>query len=122
MGKRVLVVDDNRDTVVTTMEVLRTMGHAVLGCYDGAEAIERVVEFDPDVVIMDLAMPQMSGWNAASAIRERFPKRPVLIAVTGEFRGGADRILSHMVGFDHYILKPADPGVLGRLIEKAPAT
>jgi len=118
--KRVLVVDDNKDMVTTTVELLRAMGHEVRGCDNAVDAITCVDEFAPDVVIMDLAMPGVSGWNAAQMIRERYPKPPLLIAVTGEYRGGADRILSHIAGFDHYILKPAHPSVLEKIIAGAP--
>ena len=119
-AKRVLVVDDNKDMVATTVELLRAMGHEVRGCHDAVAAINCVDDFAPDVVVMDLAMPGISGWNAAQMIRERYPKPPLLIAVTGEYRGGADRILSHVAGFDHYILKPAHPSVLEKMIAEAP--
>jgi CheY-like chemotaxis protein len=118
--KRVLVVDDNKDVVDTTMELLRAMGHEVRGCTNAVDAINCVEEFAPDAVIMDLAMPGVSGWNAAQIIRDRHAKRPLLIAVTGEYRGGADRILSHVAGFDHYVLKPAHPDVLEKMIAGAP--
>jgi two-component system CheB/CheR fusion protein len=119
-AKRVLVVDDNKDMVATTMHLLRTMGHEVRGCYNAVDAISFVGEFLPDVVVMGLAMPGLSGWNAAEMIRDRYPKPPLLIAVTGEYRGGADRILSHAAGFDHYVLKPAHPSVLEKMIAGAP--
>src|SRR4051812_39396523 len=100
--KRILVVDDNRDTVTTTVELLRERGYESEGCFSGGEALERVRDYDPDVVVLDLAMPGVSGWQVAQTIREANPAgRPVLIAVTGEFKGAADMLLSKMSGFDH---------------------
>ena len=120
MPKRVLVVDDNRDTVKSTVELLRALGHDARGCYNGREAIEAIRGYDPDVVVMDIAMPGVNGWDAARAIRQDFPgKRPLLIAVTGEYKGAADLILTKMNGFDHYFLKPTEPSKLLELIEAA---
>jgi CheY-like chemotaxis protein len=115
---RVVVVDDNQDMVAVTVELLRDMGHDARGCYGGREAIDCVEECDPDVVLMDLAMPGVSGWNAAQIIRHKYPKRPMLIAITGEYTRGADKLLSEMSGFDYFLVKPVDPKVLEALIEK----
>ena len=120
MPKRVLVVDDHADTMHSTVTLLRTLGYDAKGCSDGGEAIRLVREFDPDAVIMDIAMPGISGWDAARRIRADFPgKRPLLIAVTGQYKGAADLILTRMNGFDHYFLKPAEPAKLAELIENA---
>lgn len=120
MPKRVLVVDDNLDTVRSTVELFRTLGYDAKGCYSGTEALQTIREYDPDAVVMDIGMPGISGWDAARAIRHDFPgKRPLLIAVTGEYKGAADLILTRMNGFDHYFLKPAQPAKLIELIEAA---
>ena len=118
--KRVLVVDDNQDIVTTTVWLVRDMGHDCEGCLSGKEALEFVRAYDPDVVVIDLAMPGMSGFEVAHEIRQRSPgRRPVLIALTGELKGPLDLMLSNKIGFDHYILKPADPKTLVGLIEQA---
>lgn len=84
MPKRVLVVDDHVDTVKSTVDVLRLAGYDVRGCYNGNEALEAIRDFDPDAVVMDIAMPGMTGWEATRTIREQLPgKRPLLIAITG---------------------------------------
>ena len=120
MPKRILVVDDHVDTVESTVTLLRELGHDARGCYSGKEAIEAIRDYDPDAVVMDLAMPGITGWDAARAIREEFPgKRPLLIAVTGQYKGAADLILTKMNGFDHYFLKPVEPANLVPLIEAA---
>jgi len=123
MGKalRVLVVDDNKELVTTTMELVRLMGHQCHGCHSGKQAVDFVDEFAPDVLIMDLSMPEMSGWEAAKKIREKHDgARPVLIAVTGQYTRGPDKIVAAMNGFDYYLVKPADPKVLQALIDRVP--
>lgn len=122
MGKqlRILIVDDNKEIVSTTMELVRLMGHQCQGCHTGSQAVDRVDEYDPDVLIMDISMPEMTGWEAAKKIRERSEgARPLLIAITGQYTRGADKIVAAMNGFDYYLVKPADPKVLQALIDRA---
>jgi CheY-like chemotaxis protein len=117
---RVLVVDDSHDFVDTMVELLRAHGHESRGCYGAQEALGCVKEYDPDAVLMDLAMPGMSGLEGAAAIRERYrDKRPVLIAITGEHERFLDEISSQTNGFDYYLIKPPDQNVLLALLEKA---
>src|SRR5438132_8468026 len=101
---RVLVVDDNRDIVLTTMALLRLEGHESKPCYDGSEVYDCVREFDPDVVLLDIGLPGRNGWDVARQIREQIPgKRPMLICITGQYTKGADKILAEMAGFDYYL-------------------
>jgi CheY-like chemotaxis protein len=117
---RVLVVDDSRDIVDTMVELLRAYGHESRGCYGAQEALDCVQAYDPDAVLMDLAMPGMNGLEGAAAIRERYgDKRPVLIAITGEHERFLDEISSQTNGFDYYLIKPPDQNVLMALLEKA---
>ena len=114
---RVLVVDDNQDTVDSLLALLETDGHNAKGIYSARTILTDVRDFDPDVMIMDIAMPGKSGWDAAREVREhRTGKRPVMIAVSGEYTKGADRILSALIGFDYYLIKPCDPNVLLKLV------
>jgi CheY-like chemotaxis protein len=117
---RVLVVDDNRDTVDTMVELLRAIGHESRGCYGGQEALDCVAEYDPDAVLMDLSMPGIDGLEAAKAIRERRGTRcPMLIAITGEHEQFLDRMSRERTSFDCYLLKPPDTKVLINLLAKA---
>ena len=118
---RVLVVDDSKDTVDTTIALLGMAGHTGIACYSGPEAMDRVREFDPDVVLLDIRMPDKDGWAVAKEIRETVPgKRPTLIAITGEHpRDGQAGRLAKAVGFDYFLAKPVDPNELLALIEKA---
>jgi two-component system OmpR family response regulator len=117
---RVVVIDDNRDFVLTTMALLRGEGHETRACYSGSEAYDCVKEFDADVVVLDVGLPGLSGWDVARQLRARIPgKRPLIIGMTGEYAKGADHVLAQIAGFDYYLIKPADPNVLLALVEKA---
>jgi two-component system, OmpR family, response regulator len=104
---RILVADDDRDGVLTLMMLLRDEGHDVRGVYNGEQALRAVSDFEPDAVLLDIALPDLSGWEVARRIRSRQEgKGPMLIGVSGEYNQGADKILSEIIGFDHYVLKP----------------
>jgi len=113
-----MIVDDNRDIVLTTIELLRACGHEANGCYNGDEVFACAREFAPDVVILDIGLPGKSGWEVAKQIRSRLPgKQPVLIAMSGEFTKRADKMLAEMYGFDHYLVKPFDPKALMAILD-----
>jgi len=114
---RVLIAEDDRDTVVTLMMLLREEGHEVRGVHTGRNVMSVVSDFDPDAVILDIHLPELSGWEVARTIRARHGlERPMLIGVSGEYKQGADRILSEILGFDHYLLKPYNPNDLLTLL------
>lgn len=117
---RVLVVDDDRDTVLTLMALLREEGHETQGVYNGRDALQAIRDFDADAVILDIAMPQLSGWDTARQVREAVGRaRPLLIALSGQYTKSADRVLSQIAGFDYYLTKPCDPNVLLALLTSA---
>lgn len=110
---RIVIADDDRDTTVTLAAILREEGHEVHTVLRGDEILELCRLLRPDVVIADVDMPGMSGYAVARELRERHGTlAPLLIAVSGKWTKTADRILGHAVGFDHYLLKPADPNEL----------
>jgi DNA-binding response OmpR family regulator len=114
---RILIADDDRDSVMLLMTLLDTEGHEARGIHDGQTVMPSVLAFDPDVVILDIHMPGLSGWEACRAIREKCgDARPLLIGVSGEYKKGADHILSEMLGFNHYLLKPYQFSEILRLI------
>ncbi len=118
---RVLIVDDDQDSVLMLMMLLRAEGHAVRGIYAGRKVMEAVAGFDPDVVLLDIQMPDISGWEVARTLRkERGDTRPLLIGISGEYKMGSDRILSQILGFDHYLIKPYEFSEVLRLL--APLT
>ena len=107
---RVLVVDDDRDTVLTLTSLLQDEGHDVRGLYNGTDVLKTTREFDPDALILDIAMPGQSGYELAKHIKQARgeAKRRFLIGISGIYKQGADRILARIVGFDKFLIKPYD--------------
>ena len=120
IARRILVADDEQDTVLTLNALLRAEGYETQGVYRGAEVAAVVGAFDPDVVLLDLGMPDRSGWDVARDIRAlRGHQRPVLIAISGLYNQQAvDRFLGTVAEFNHYIAKPYDPLALLRLLRR----
>lgn len=116
---RVLVADDDRDTVDTLAAVLDTEGHVVQRAYSGAEVLPAVRVFRPDAVILDIDIPGISGYAVAQAIRYSFTdlRKPLLVAISGKWKEHADQRVAQDVGFDHYLLKPCDPRELVAILE-----
>src|SRR5688572_28388256 len=92
---RIMVVDDDRDSVLTLKTILAEEGHEVWGVYRAGDVKLGVQHFDPDVVLLDIGLPDGSGYALAEEIRAQFGRtRPVLIALTGLYREGPDKSLS----------------------------
>lgn len=106
---RVLVADDDHDLVLSLTTLLRSEGHEVLGVHHGADVVETVASFTPDALLLDIGLPQTSGYEIVRALRERYGSaRPVIVAITGRTQA-TDRRLAEMVGFDHHFTKPFEP-------------
>jgi len=113
----VLVADDNLDAGETLAILLRLDGHDVYVATDGLEAIELFGRVNPDVAILDIGMPGLSGHEVARRIREAQSTKPVtLIALTG-WGQQADKERAAASGFDHHFTKPVEPTTLSRLLE-----
>jgi CheY-like chemotaxis protein len=112
---RILVADDDRDAVATLAALLAHEGHQVREVYRGSEVLRMVREFAPDVALVDIGMPGMTGYDVAREIRTVFGARPMLVAVTG-WKKASDRIAAKMAGFDHHLAKPFDPAALLALL------
>jgi len=103
----ILVADDDPDTVATLAALLESEGHQVRGVHRSTEVLGAADELKPDVVILDLQMPEVSGYDLARWLRSRHGKRcPVLIAVTGVDTRPSDKQISLLSGFDYYVMKP----------------
>ena len=107
ISQRILVVDDNRDAADTLAHLLEQAGATVQVAYNGPDALGLSEEFGPDVLILDLGMPGMSGLDVARHVRGRPGTPPVLIALTG-WGQSADRELTRVAGFRHHLTKPID--------------
>lgn len=116
-----IVADDDRDIVETLAQILRGAGHTVHAIYTGGEVLPAVRIVRPDAIILDLAVPGMSGYAVAQEVRHSFVdvRRPLMIAISGMWTGRSDRVIARQVGFDHYMPKPCDPQELLRLLEAA---
>ena len=112
---RVLIADDNHDAALSLSLLLQTMGHETRIAHDGLEAVEAAGDFRPDVVLLDIAMPKLDGYEAARRIAEQAGDRAIrLIAVTG-WSQDVDRQRATEAGFHQHLMKPLDPQMLGRL-------
>jgi two-component system, chemotaxis family, CheB/CheR fusion protein len=113
---RVLVADDNRDEVLTLSALVEGEGHEVRSVLNGRDVLEALRAFQPDVVLLDIGMPDRNGYDLAREIISRYgDERPRLIAVTG-WKKPSDRILAKLAGFDHHVAKPYDPQALLELL------
>ncbi len=112
---KILVVDDNRDAAESLSMLLELKGHEVRRAYDGENALQLAEEFRPQMVLLDLGMPKMNGYEACRRIREQaWGAQMTLIAVTG-WGQEDDRRKSTAAGFDGHLVKPVDPETLEEL-------
>lgn len=117
---RVLVVDDNRDSALSLAMLLDLAGHQTRQAFDGLEAVAAAAEFSPDLVLLDIGLPKLNGYEAARRIRQTAAgKRLTLVAVTG-WGQDDDRRRSQDAGFDTHMVKPVDHATLMRLIADLP--
>ena len=114
---RILVVDDDPDSAATMAAVLQTVGHDVQMVTDGTQAAEVAWEFHPDVVLLDLRMPGIDGYEVARRIRDQ-GDQTLVVAVTGFTRD--DRLFQD-AGFDHYMTKPIDLDDLSKWLNEVAA-
>jgi two-component system, chemotaxis family, CheB/CheR fusion protein len=118
---RVLVVDDNVDTVLSFSMLLQAAGHEVDTAFDGPTAVSTALARRPDVVLLDIGLPGLSGYEVAAQLRlEPRLRGTVLVALTG-YGQEADRLQAKQAGFDHHLTKPADFGRLERILLDAAA-
>lgn len=120
--RRVLVVDDNRDSTETLSLLLRAKGHEAREASNGVDAIAVADDFHPQVVVLDLSLPGMDGYEVAARLREKpYGSEMRLVALTG-WAGGDVRAKAASAGFDFHLLKPVDWAALEQVLESAPAT
>ena len=115
---RILIADDERDTASMLAAILRDEGHETHVVLRGDEVLEIDRLVRPDVVILDVNMPGMSGFAVAREIRTRRGiAAPLLIAISGKWTRKEDQQLGEAAGFDHYLLKPCDPAEVVQLLK-----
>ena len=117
-ARRVLVVDDNQDAADSLAMLLGVRGEEVRIAYDGAKALEVERDFRPDVVLLDIGLPAVSGYDVAERIRQKRGDKVLIVAITG---WGQEKDLRRAedAGIDHHFTKPVDFEALVALIERA---
>ena len=104
---RVLVVDDNVDTVLSFSMLLRASGHDVQTAHDGLAAVQAAIDYRPDIILLDIGLPGLNGYEVAKKIRQHPElQHVVLVALTG-YGQDSDRQASGQAGFTHHLVKPA---------------
>jgi len=116
--RRVVIADDDRDGAATLTVLLQLEGYEVRTVHGGQEALDAACEFRPDVMLLDIGMPKITGYEAARRLRQRYGDDcPVLIALTG-WKQASDKILANLAGFDHHVSKPYEAAELIRMLAK----
>ncbi len=119
-GRRVLVVEDNRDAAEMLRDLLELEGHLVELAFDGQAALAKARTFHPDVVVCDIGLPEMNGFEVARALRaEPGPSRPTLVALSG-YAQPEDVARGREAGFDAHLAKPPSIEALSHLLADAP--
>jgi CheY-like chemotaxis protein len=117
---RVLVVDDNVDTVTTLAMLVQESGHDVRTAYDGSAVLEAALDYRPNVVLLDIGLPGLDGFEVAKLLRRQPAlQHAVLVAMTGYGRE-SDRQSSREAGFDHHLVKPGDFGKVLQILAAVP--
>ncbi|MEO6746090.1 MAG: PAS domain S-box protein [Caldimonas sp.] len=115
-ARRILVVDDNQDSAESLAALLAHDGHDMLTAHDGLDAIEKAASFRPDVILLDIGLPKLNGYEACRRIRQQAGGRSILIIAQTGWGQDADRRAAEAAGFDAHLLKPADLSQLFTLI------
>ncbi len=116
-GYRIVVVDDNQDAAVTTSMLLKLKGYEVYTCYNGLEGIAAAERLQPRVMLIDIGMPGLNGYETCRLIREQpWGQQMVLIALTG-YGQAEDKLRSQEAGFTAHLVKPVDLSTLSQVIE-----
>ena len=111
-GRRVLVVEDNRDGLETLVALLDMLGYATAGAADGKEALRVAREFRPHIVLLDLGLPGMDGYEVAQALRADPQFKGLFIAALTGWGAEGDRRRTAEAGFDAHLTKPVELGAL----------
>ena len=115
-SRRILVVDDNRDSAEALSALLEQLGHRVETSFGALDALARARVFSPEVIFLDIGLPEMDGYQLARRLREMPETRHArILALTG-YGEKDDRELALRSGFDDHLVKPFDPQQLHRVI------
>jgi PAS domain S-box-containing protein len=113
---RVLVVDDNVDTVLSFSMLLKASGHDVRTAHDGPTAVQAAIDYRPDVVLLDIGLPGLTGYEVAKRIRQHPVLQNVLLVALTGYGQDSDRQTSLQAGFNHHLVKPASLEQLKKIL------
>jgi CheY-like chemotaxis protein len=117
-GRRVLVVDDNQDAADTLALLLELMGHTTRTAHDGLAALDAAAAFEPEVVLLDIGLPKMNGYDVCREMRKQpWGQRAYVVALTGWGQAEDQRKASE-AGFDRHLVKPVEEAVLQKLLDE----
>ncbi|MEP6764857.1 MAG: PAS domain S-box protein [Gemmatimonadaceae bacterium] len=119
---RIMLVDDNADAVVSLSLLLTHKGHAVASAADGPSALALMDSFKPELVLLDIGLPRMSGYDVATHVRNDPALAGVVLCAMTGYGQEEDRRRTRDAGFDHHFTKPVDLSALDALIESLPRT
>ena len=119
LARRVVVIDDNRDAADTTAMLVEVLGGECRVAYDGTSGVHEVLAYRPEIVLLDIAMRGLDGYETCSRIRRELGRGVNVVALTGYGRG-QDRDKALQSGFDAHLTKPVDPKELARLLSELP--
>jgi PAS domain S-box-containing protein len=120
--RRVLVIEDNLDVAAALGTLLEALGHEALTVADGPTGLARVAGYRPHLILVDLGLPGMNGYEVGAALRARYPAGSVLLVALTGYGRAADRARSAAAGFDRHVIKPMRRETLGELLQQAPVT
>jgi CheY-like chemotaxis protein len=115
--RRVLVTDDDADSATSLAMMLEWMGNEVRTAHDGLAAVETAAIFRPDVILLDLGMPRLDGYEACRIREQPWARGVVMAALTG-WSHPEHRTAARLAGFDHYLVKPVEPAAFEELLAK----
>jgi CheY-like chemotaxis protein len=109
-------VDDSADAANSLAMVLRRLGNEIQTAHDGLEAVQTAATFRPDVVLLDIGLPKMNGYEAAKLIRDQSRGGKIAIIAVSGWGQDEDKRRAFEAGFDHHLTKPVEPAALNRLL------
>src|SRR5215510_11573729 len=116
MPRRILVVDDNPDAAMSMSLLLKVSGHETETAADGVEALAKAAAYRPDVILLDISLPKMNGYDTCRALRqEEWGRNAVIVALTG-WGEEEDRTKAKGAGFDGHFVKPVDHDALMKFL------
>jgi CheY-like chemotaxis protein len=118
-GFRVLVVDDYPDAANVLCTLLGLLGHQCRSATRGREAIAVAETFEPEIALVDIGLPDLSGHDVARKLREQAGARPLFLAAISGWGASSDRVQALAAGFDHHVQKPVDATIAKRIVELA---